>query len=731
MNNQFMHSDRPALPAAPGAAAQRPPENPLLILRRYLRGRYAVAAALGAVLSVPFALLGYKAIPPVYTSAGIVRVAPTLPKVMYPTEETGMMPMFDSFVSTQAAFLRSRRVIENASNTPELVDAGWPKGTEGLAMLSKAIEVKNPRGSELLHVSVTHKDPRLAQAAVNALLHAYEGVEEELNGTKVQQRETAVQNRVRELQGELDLNRQQILGLTQDFGIDALAAQYETKMKALLQLESQLAEFDQFLALMAPEDPAAGDSPEQEEPLDPLKLAENDAVLKGLLTQEEQARGRLATLESKYTPAHRAVTDARRDLETIQALVKARTALVAKSFPGGGITVAASRREIERRRENMKSLYDKTSQDVKEISRTLADIQARRERSEEIKRDLGEATSRLTQMQVERESIKTGRISVSQKGDYPVAPSTDRRVPLAAFGGLAGFGLGIALVWAYGFFRDGYRYVEELESSAASAPLLGIIPDLTGDDPEQDKQAALSVHHIRNTIQLQAESGPPGRARVFTVTSATSGDGKTHLSLALALSFAMAGRRTLLIDADLIGRALTSQLGLDGAPGLSEAVTAESLNGEVHSARANLWAIPAGNTLDFRPELLSSHLMADLLEKARASFDAVIIDSGPIMGSLEANLASPLSDRVILVVSRGQEPKLVRAALARLRTIGATCAGLVFNRAAAKDFAQSVSIVPTSGRLVASAQRARTPAQTTLTRLMDRETRDQSAPRDA
>jgi Mrp family chromosome partitioning ATPase len=205
---------------------------------------------------------------------------------------------------------------------------------------------------------------------------------------------------------------------------------------------------------------------------------------------------------------------------------------------------------------------------------------------------------------------------------------------------------------------------------------------------------------------------------LYTVTSSSAGEGKTHLALALGMSFAMSGRRTLLIDADLVGRALTSQLSLKSSKGLSEAVGAKTLNGEVHAVQPNLWALPVGIAADFRAEQLSSSMMTKLLDQAREAFDTIIIDSGPIMGSLEANLASSLSDRVVMVVARGQDSKAVRAALNRLRNIGATCAGLVFNRALSKDFARSVSAMSLSGRTSRRSKADAGGASTALARVL-------------
>src|SRR5213078_1357087 len=91
-----------------------------------------------------------------------------------------------------------------------------------------------------------------------------------------------------------------------------------------------------------------------------------------------------------------------------------------------------------------------------------------------------------------------------------------------------------------------------------------------------------------------------------------------------------------------------------------------------------------------------------------AKYDAVILDTGPIMGSLEANVVAPASDGVVLVVPRGQTAKSVRASIQRLRRLGANCSGLIFNRAATHDFDRSVSTTSVSARSVkASAQAAR------------------------
>jgi len=78
----------------------------------------------------------------------------------------------------------------------------------------------------------------------------------------------------------------------------------------------------------------------------------------------------------------------------------------------------------------------------------------------------------------------------------------------------------------------------------------------------------------------------------------------------------------------------------------------------------------------------------------------VLIDTGPILGSLEAAVLAHEVDGVILTIARGQPAPLAAQAVRRLSTLEARCAGVVFNRAKLQDFqcsASTVSSVPPPG----------------------------------
>jgi capsular exopolysaccharide synthesis family protein len=236
-----------------------------------------------------------------------------------------------------------------------------------------------------------------------------------------------------------------------------------------------------------------------------------------------------------------------------------------------------------------------------------------------------------------------------------------------------------------------YRYSEETTMDMSGVTLLGILPNLPDrlTDPDQAATAAHCVHQIRTMLQIN--SGGDDQ-QVYAVTSAQPGDGKTSLTLALALSFAASGSRTLLIDCDLVGAGLTARLDMSGPEGVLEAMTNRSLLEYIRQTDiADLAMLPVGSAQAHHAGLFSPAALRRLVTEAKKHFEVVLIDTGPILGSIEATPVCAAADAVILTVARGQQRPLVEKALQHLLSIGARFAGVVFNRAQTRDFERSIS----------------------------------------
>jgi Mrp family chromosome partitioning ATPase len=160
--------------------------------------------------------------------------------------------------------------------------------------------------------------------------------------------------------------------------------------------------------------------------------------------------------------------------------------------------------------------------------------------------------------------------------------------------------------------------------------------------------------------------------------------------MALGLSFAASRVRTLLIDCDLVSRQLSNTLDARDYPGVFEAIAAGTIRKRLRKAARNLYLLPAGQVGINDYFSVSAAKLRPLLAEARRHFDVVLIDTGPILGSVEAAVLAREVDGVLFTVSRNQRRAVVERAIHRLNTLDARLEGMIFNRARAEDFETSL-----------------------------------------
>lgn len=146
---------------------------------------------------------------------------------------------------------------------------------------------------------------------------------------------------------------------------------------------------------------------------------------------------------------------------------------------------------------------------------------------------------------------------------------------------------------------------------------------------------------------------------------------KTTTSYAIARAFARAGKRVVLVDADLRRPAVHKTTGVANRVGLSTLLIGEATLSQALAPTGveGLTALPAGPIPPSPAELLSSSRTAAVLDQLENQFDLVIMDSSPILGLADSTELAALADGVMLVVEadRGRGGQL-KAALRRLRS---------------------------------------------------------------
>jgi protein-tyrosine kinase len=159
---------------------------------------------------------------------------------------------------------------------------------------------------------------------------------------------------------------------------------------------------------------------------------------------------------------------------------------------------------------------------------------------------------------------------------------------------------------------------------------------------------------LRARLYRLREKSP---VRTLLVTSTLPGEGKTFVSLNLALAIARQHeRRALLIDADLRASRLHVRLGAPSAPGLSDYLSGQADEFSIIQADPNLelFLVPSGRSALDPSELLANGKLKGFLNQMSPVFDWVIVDAPPVLAVGDAGIIAEFCDGVIVVVRAGK-----------------------------------------------------------------------------
>jgi Mrp family chromosome partitioning ATPase len=266
-------------------------------------------------------------------------------------------------------------------------------------------------------------------------------------------------------------------------------------------------------------------------------------------------------------------------------------------------------------------------------------------------------------------SIVAQPAQIAQRADVPTS-ATSRRV---VFGVLLGAVLGLILGLGVAFAREALdRSVHSPDDVARDLklPIVGHVdeellggasPFLNGADTPAGRNGLARFGIIRRGVELLGGEGGP---HTVLVTSPGPEEGKTTVALSLACAFASAGRKTLLLEADLRRPALAHRLGLNGGKGIGDYLRGANGSAAEIVQRVELPASDggpapalecalAGAPTPGSAEVLASHRFADALRELAAGHDVVIIDGPPLIPVADALEIVPLVDAYVVCLRAG------------------------------------------------------------------------------
>jgi tyrosine-protein kinase Etk/Wzc len=214
-------------------------------------------------------------------------------------------------------------------------------------------------------------------------------------------------------------------------------------------------------------------------------------------------------------------------------------------------------------------------------------------------------------------------------------------------------------------------------------PILGVLPHVENRAAGPDDQHVAHVIEAMRSIRLSLVHFYGGEGPVVvTVTSPGVGDGKSFLCANLALACAEAGRPTLLIDGDARRGGLHRVLKRPRKPGLTDFLAGTLTLEQVTQTTTfpSLDFIGAGTRFRDAPELLGSPAMGALLERVRAQYRVILVDSPPLGAGVDPYTLGTLTGNLLLVLRTGTTNlALARTKLTVLDHLPIRLLGVVLN----------------------------------------------------
>jgi polysaccharide biosynthesis transport protein len=617
--------------------------------------------------------------PPAYMSTGKMIVAGSVKIAQGAIYSEEMQ----NFWGTQVQLMQSNEVKHDAE---ALVRSAHP---ELQPVPVEIIVLQRPRTS-IFELSAVGASPDYTQAYLNAVMQKYldfkRGMREERGHevtTGITEQLIQVEKDLRNSEDELiEFQKQNNIGFIQEEGNSAAAylvrlnqqyAQLKTEYDLL-----NLLDLDQNLDRAQSKMDSAQNSPGPDNQGLPFSDVGPEADYLKAKQQVQLLKAERDTLSKDLRPNHPKILKLNDEITKQEKLIDL--------FRADTLERLKTRREsIGKQMENLQTNIKEWETKALDLSQRLAQFNRIKGKVDRLKTLYDRLTGNLKDVDVSQVVGGEDQVSIMEMATAPVSVRPGLIKSL-----LIGFGIGalagLAVLLLLDRIDDRMASFSEFQHHF-SENVLGQIPKEKGKDkvdllqPDDARHVfAESYRNIRSSIFFMPYEGP--RPKSFLVTSAVPNEGKSTVSANLAITMALSGAKTLLIDCDLRRGALRETFGISSKIGFSEVLKQEVNWREVvvPTAYPTLFVLPRGKTLSQPSENLLRESTDALLREIYEYYDYIIIDSSPVLAADDTTSLAPKIDATLFVVRLSYtSARLIKKALELLYNRQVNVPGVILN----------------------------------------------------
>jgi capsular exopolysaccharide synthesis family protein len=426
-----------------------------------------------------------------------------------------------------------------------------------------------------------------------------------------------------------------------------------------------------------------------------------DSVLPVLESQEVDLKNQLAQVTTQYGPKYWQVIQLKNQIAQLDKSMQKELSDIRERFYSDYQSSLGTENQLERALQGQKQEAYNLSDNLIQYGILKREAETGNDLYEDLLTKLKEAGVVA--------SLKAPSVDVIDPATPPTKPAEPDIPLILALSIVLGLGLGIGMAVAAESLDNLIRTSDELEdltglSTYGMLPHIQRIrgkgeasPNASQSSVEDSSFACVSLQRptshpaeafrtLRTSLLLATPGRPP---KTFLITSAMPEDGKTTVSVNIAIVLVQWGARVLLVDGDLRRGSVGERLHLPQNFGLSGALTGA---GNWRDAIVQMPELPSLSIIPSGPrppnsaELLGSTQMNNMIDEWAAEYDHVIIDCAPCVAVTDSVLIAQRVDVVLLVTRLGHTYRSsLRRAAELLQSGRETVTGLVVNDVRATD----------------------------------------------